>query len=249
MSAYNESNGINTWEWSKLLLPDNSFISLAPAGGWIGRHDFSGKISDSIIQQISREHLFIGMENGTFYIEDRGSTNGTSLNGQQIGGTGRHFLHDGDTLELGGVATVYFKQPAPAAQISVQAATASPVSTPSADAAYMDNTSGLGKDAVIPPGIKKWHWGAFFLNWIWGIGNNVWIALLCLIPMVNIVMIFILGANGNEWAWRSKRWDSIAHFKKMQRKWTVWGVGLFIAAIVINILYLVILRAAFRRYM
>src|SRR6202040_3092399 len=35
---------------------------------------------------------------------------------------------------------------------------------------------------VIPAEIKRWNWGAFLLNWIWGIGNQTYIALLALIP-------------------------------------------------------------------
>ena len=30
----------------------------------------------------------------------------------------------------------------------------------------------------IPPEIDRWNWGAFLLNWIWGVGNNTFIALL-----------------------------------------------------------------------
>ncbi len=105
------------------------------------------------------------------------------------------------------------------------------------------NTSGQGSTAVLPPELKKWNWGAFFLQWIWGIGNSTWIALVSLIPIgiVQIVMAFVLGAKGNEWAWQHKKWDSIEHFKKTQRTWTKWGIGLFIAAIVIGIIYVIIL--------
>ena len=56
---------------------------------------------------------------------------------------------------------------------------------------------------VLPPEVKRWNWGAFFLNWIWAIGNEVWIGLLALIPYVNIVMVFVLGAKGSEWAWKT----------------------------------------------
>src|SRR4030042_369667 len=78
------------------------------------------------------------------------------------------------------------------------------------------NTSGQGKDAVIPEAIRGWNWGAFLMNWIWGIGNKVWIALLCFIPFVNWVMPFVLGAKGNKGAWQNKTWNSIEHFKKTQ---------------------------------
>lgn len=91
-----------------------------------------------------------------------------------------------------------------------------------------NNTSGQGEQSVVPPEIQKWNWGAFFLSWIWGIGNQVWIALLSLIPFVNIIMIFVLGAKGNEWAWQAKRWESVEHFLEVQRKWSKWGVIIFI---------------------
>ena len=36
----------------------------------------------------------------------------------------------------------------------------------------------------IPPEIDRWNWGAFLLSWIWGVGNNTFIALLSLVPIV-----------------------------------------------------------------
>jgi hypothetical protein len=44
-------------------------------------------------------------------------------------------------------------------------------------------------------------------------------------------MPFVLGARGSAWAWRNGRWDSIDHFKRVQRKWAIWGVVLWIAAV------------------
>ncbi|MGZ5106361.1 MAG: hypothetical protein ACXWBR_19085, partial [Usitatibacter sp.] len=61
----------------------------------------------------------------------------------------------------------------------------------------------------VPSEIDRWNWGAFLLNWIWGIGNNTFIALLALVPFVNIIMVFVLGAKGSEWAWRNKHWESV----------------------------------------
>jgi hypothetical protein len=99
----------------------------------------------------------------------------------------------------------------------------------------MENTSGQGPTATVPAEIDRWNWGAFFLNWIWGIGNNTFIALLMFVPMVNVVMAFVLGAKGSAWAWRNKRWDSVGHFKATQRRWAQWGVGLFLASIAIGV--------------
>ncbi len=40
---------------------------------------------------------------------------------------------------------------------------------------------------------------------------------------VSIGMSFVLGIKGNEWAWAHRHWDSIEHFKKVQRIWArVW---------------------------
>lgn len=87
----------------------------------------------------------------------------------------------------------------------------------------MENTSGMGRAAVIPPEIQHWNWGAFLLNWIWGVGNSTYIALLCFVPFVGIIMPFVLGAKGNTWAWRNKRWESLEHFQTVQSKWKFWG--------------------------
>ena len=97
----------------------------------------------------------------------------------------------------------------------------------------IENTSGMGKQAVLPRELNRWNWGAFFLNWIWGIGNSTYIALLMFIPLVNLVMIFLLGMNGNRWAWQNRAWRDVEHFRKTQRAWgyvggAIWFIVLFI---------------------
>ena len=80
--------------------------------------------------------------------------------------------------------------------------------------------------------IKGWNWGAFVFGWIWAIANQAWLGLLTLIPFVNIVMIFVLGAKGNEWSWKNKNWESVESFKKAQRIWNIVGLVVFILSIV-----------------
>jgi hypothetical protein len=75
----------------------------------------------------------------------------------------------------------------------------------------------------IPPEVDRWNWGAFLLNWIWGLGNNTWVALLALVPFVGFVMMFVLGAKGSAWAWRNARWQSVDHFRRVQRYWAIAG--------------------------
>ena len=95
------------------------------------------------------------------------------------------------------------------------------------------NTSGQGPSAVVPSELQGWNWGAFLLTWIWGIGNRVWWALLALIPIpiVGLAMAIILGLKGNEWAWQSKKWESIERFRRTQRIWMYWGIAALIAPI------------------
>jgi hypothetical protein len=85
----------------------------------------------------------------------------------------------------------------------------------------------------IPPEIDRWNWGAFLLNWIWGVGNNTFIALLTLVPLFGLVMPFVLGAKGSRWAWRNGRWDSVEHFRRVQRRWAIWGAIIWIGSIVL----------------
>jgi hypothetical protein len=84
-----------------------------------------------------------------------------------------------------------------------------------------------------PPEVNRWNWGAFLLSWIWGIGNNTFVALLALVPFLNLVMPFVLGAKGSAWAWRNKRWESVEAFSKVQRKWAIYGAGVWVASIAV----------------
>ena len=105
------------------------------------------------------------------------------------------------------------------------------------------NTSGQGLSATVPAEIIGWNWGAFLLTWVWGIGNRVWLALLALIPfpLVGLAMAILLGVKGNEWAWQSKKWESIQQFRKTQRIWLYWGIAALLAPFVLIIGILLII--------
>jgi len=87
-----------------------------------------------------------------------------------------------------------------------------------------NNSSGQGKEADVPIEIEGWNWGAFLLSWIWGIGNNTYRAFWVFFPLVNFFMAIALGLKGNEWAWRHRKWESVEHFKQVQRKWAKAGL-------------------------
>ena len=64
--------------------------------------------SDSL--HISREHLAIGHVAGQFFLVDRGSACGTTVEGTRVGGDrteGRANLHDGDLIVIGSPNSPY----------------------------------------------------------------------------------------------------------------------------------------------
>lgn|GEM_PF-2304794 len=103
------------------------------------------------------------------------------------------------------------------------------------------NTSGQGEHSIVPPEIIKWNWGAFFLHFIWGIAHKVWISLLFFVPIFGQLFIpFVLGAKGNEWAWRNRKWHSVEHFLEVQRKWAKWGLIVFCVIMLIVTVFIVL---------
>jgi hypothetical protein len=97
----------------------------------------------------------------------------------------------------------------------------------------MSNAQDVVDPKPIPPEIDRWNWGAFLLSWIWGVGNNTFIALLALVPLLGLIMRFVLGAKGSRWAWRNGRWDNVEHFKRVQRRWAIWGAVIWVVSLVL----------------
>jgi len=95
------------------------------------------------------------------------------------------------------------------------------------------NNSLQESNALVPEEIKHWNWGAFFLNFIWGLFHHVWLSLLVFIPYAGFIMIIILGIKGSEWAWQAQHYDSIEEFKKRERKWAIAGFILYGILIII----------------
>lgn len=108
------------------------------------------------------------------------------------------------------------------------------------------NTSGQGLSADVPAELRRWNWGAFLLHWIWGLGNSTPIAFLTFVPFVGLVMLFVLGAKGSEWAWRNRRWESVEAFRATQRSWAKWGAVSWLAVIALGVLLFVAIQAAMK---
>lgn len=97
----------------------------------------------------------------------------------------------------------------------------------------------------VPEEIKKWNWGAFSMSIIWGIGNKTYLPLLCLIPVFNLVWVFVCGAKGNEWAWRDGGYTDVETFNRVQGTWKRAGIAVLIIYGVIFVLYFMLFSLIF----
>src|SRR5882672_7004665 len=82
-----------------------------------------------------------------------------------------------------------------------------------------------------PPEIDQWNWGAFLMPALWAIRNRAWIALWCAVPVVGQVFMFYVGARGSRWAWQSGNWKSLDHFKRVQKRWAIAGIIVYIVTL------------------
>ena len=83
---------------------------------------------------------------------------------------------------------------------------------------------------------QKFNWGAFWLTWIWGIGNKSWLTFWAFIPYFNIIWMFVCGFKGNEWAWENKNWTSIEEFNQVQKKWATVSNILVLSLFLISLI-------------
>lgn len=88
------------------------------------------------------------------------------------------------------------------------------------------NNSGCGLflSTPVPEEIKGWNWGAFLLTPLWLVNNRVWIGCFALVPIVGFWMAIALGIKGNEWAWKSRKWESVDLFISHQKRWAIAGI-------------------------
>ena len=95
---------------AKFVGPGGKIIPITSLPQTFGREDFRGIADESSLRVISRRHFTVSYDyhNGTFLIEDAGSTNGTLLNGEEIRGKGPVPLKDGDTVSPAGVLQLRF---------------------------------------------------------------------------------------------------------------------------------------------
>jgi hypothetical protein len=94
------------------------------------------------------------------------------------------------------------------------------------------NSSGQGKDSVVPPEVRGFNWGALVFGSIWNLSNLPMSRLRQIIQDEGLgysgylFFSFFLPSNGNELSWKYKRWASVEAFKRTQRRWKIAALGL-----------------------
>lgn len=106
---------------------------------------------------------------------------------------------------------------------------------------YTNTTKCISNDET-PQNIKQWNWGAFWLSWIWGIGNKSFNTFFALIPYFGFIWMFVCGAKGNEWAWENKKWASVENYNNTQRKWAIIGNSLAVLSIILALILFIFVQ-------
>ncbi len=97
-------------EKARLIMPGRT-IELTQNENRFGRGDFKDIIPDISLGYITKKegekyHFMITKQEGTFYIQDDFSKNGTKLNGKPIMGEGRIKLNNEDKITLAGIENI-----------------------------------------------------------------------------------------------------------------------------------------------
>ena len=103
-----------------------------------------------------------------------------------------------------------------------------------------------GAPAALPVELEHWNWAAFLWGPIWAIGHGVTWGWGYLVPYLNIVMPFLMGAKANRWAWERKRYTSVEAYLNKQKQWiNAWLYlvgGLFVFGIGMALLMPLLVR-------
>ena len=119
-----------------LILADGSERPLAP-GFSIGRADDNDLRIEG--PTVSRHHAIVTAEGDRWFLEDRGSFNGTSLNGSRIQPGAKVPLRHGDRIGLGAESVVFS---APGSLIDPEVTTALQAGPPALRPAHVDHPPG-----------------------------------------------------------------------------------------------------------
>jgi hypothetical protein len=93
---------------AKLTLPDGLEIRITTSSQVIGRAELARALGLDELCLISRKQFRVTSQDGEYFIEDAGSTNGTKLNSEDIKDKGAMALKDGDIIDAAGAIKLKF---------------------------------------------------------------------------------------------------------------------------------------------
>ncbi|MCT0016603.1 ribonuclease G [Lactococcus lactis subsp. lactis] len=88
----------------------------------------------------------------------------------------------------------------------------------------------------------RWNWGAFIDPFGFGIGNRAYLCLFVLIPIFNIIWIFVSGAKAESWALNNSTntYRDEEEFRNVMDSWKRAGFVNFLIFVVIFVLYILL---------
>jgi hypothetical protein len=140
------------------------------------------------------------------------------------------------------------RTPEPRASVVTQKSVRPEQGLPNSTGSAAENGSGV-RGAELPESLRGFNWGAFLMGPIWSLFNQVWIGLIgfiSVIPqipievklLITLALALYLGFKGNELAWRSKKWSSVAHFASAQRTWFIVGLAATVVFAILSIIFI-----------
>jgi hypothetical protein len=69
--------------------------------------------------------------------------------------------------------------------------------------------------------------------------------LSSLLGLINLGCAIWFGLKGNEWGWQNRRFESVEHFRTVQRTWAWWALGVFVATLILCGLFFTIIMSVF----
>lgn len=204
----------------------------------IGRSKDCDIFLDPQCQYASSHHATIYYDGNQLMFRDT-STNGTLINNINVHRRAVP-IHHGDTIMLAGQYPLTWPQIDsffPPAGMQRRSGTA-------INAAVADRASEPAWQPAapsVPSDLDKWSWGAFQLNWIWGLFNGCWWMILIFFGIVllylgffilgfiaHISVMLLFGFKGRRWAWENRSWSSVESFVSTQHTWDIVGLVFFI---------------------
>lgn len=228
----------------------------------IGRASDNNIVIDAGFDDVSEHHATISRMGDSYYLFEDHSSNGSFINNQSIHNQTVIVKH-GDKIQLSPTCSIMWQQ--------IDALLVENEETKQQNKSNDSTSKGNNQDEPVseqnvatetykPECVGKFNWGAFWFPGLWGFFNNIWwllpvmvilfiidtfnedLTIAILSFVIQLVIGFIYGINGNETVWKQGKVltkEDAIKFDKKQRRWNI--VGLIIGIPFCLLLFLCVL--------